>query len=347
MSVREADNGGQFPDAPIWRLALRGRARTAVRAYFEAVGYTEVDTPILQAVPGQEPHLMPFSTRLQAPFGAGAALRYLHTSPEFAMKRLIAEGSGPIYQLVHAFRNAERSRLHAPEFTMLEWYRPDADYTALMNLAPDLVRRVAAATGVDTLRHGDSECNPSQPAERLTVAEAFFRYAGLELFTLIDDDRDPDPRPLRQAAHAIGIAVRPGDRFAEVFDRILIERVEPSLGIGAMTCLYDYPLCLGALARPKAQDPRIAERIELYVCGVELANGYSELTGRKAHAERFAADSKLRQELYGEIAPPDADLLDALDRLPPCAGMSLGFDRLVMLVSGSGDIAPVLTQPVP
>ncbi len=328
-------------------LMARGHILGAVRDFFAVSGYVEVDTPALQLSPGLEPHLKAFATVLHDPRDGSARPRYLHTSPEFAMKKLMAAGMKQIWQLTHVYRDGERSATHHPEFTMLEWYRSGACYRDLMGECEALLRAVQAAAGSAALRWHGQRADARRPWQRLTVAEAFARHAGIDLLATAPDPARPDQALLAAAAAGTGIAAHPGDDWETLFFRIFLECVEPFLGIDAPTILYDYPLALAALARPKPDDPRLAERFELYVCGLELANAFGELTDPAEQRRRFRADQAKKQALYGETYPIDEDFLAALDHgLPECAGIALGFDRLVMLATGADRIEEVLWAPI-
>jgi elongation factor P--(R)-beta-lysine ligase len=328
-------------------LAARGRILWAVREFFATQGYVEVDTPALQVSPGIEPHLKAFATVLHDPRDGGAHPRYLQTSPEFTMKKLVAGGMSRIWQLAHAYRDGERSATHHPEFAMLEWYRAGASYQDLMAECETLLRAAQVAAGGVALRWQGRSTDARLPWQRLSVAEAFARHAGIDLLSTAPDPARPDLALLAAAAGRIGIAPHPGDDWETLFFRILLERIEPHLGIGAPTILYDYPLALAALSRRKPGDPRLAERFELYACGLELANAFGELTDAAEQRRRFAADQARKQALYAETYPIDEDFLAALDHgLPDCAGIALGFDRLVMLATGADHIEEVLWAPV-
>ena len=332
------------------RLEARARIARAVRSYFEGQSFVEVETPALQVSPGMEPHLKAFATALHEPFGGpqdGQSTLYLHTSPEFAMKKLVAAGMSRLFQLAHAFRDGERSDLHHPEFAMLEWYRTGTGTAGIIEDCMAVVREAAKAAGAKRFRRNDVSCDPFAEWERLSAAEAFARDAGIDLLSVLGQDDDPDPAPIKAEARRIGIKCDDRDRFEDVFFRILLERIEPNLGRDRPTVLYDYPLCLSALAKASARDPRLADRFEIYVCGVELANGCAELTDAAEHRRRFARDAAIKQRLYGVQYPADEDFLAALDRgLPDCAGVALGFDRLVMLATGAYSIEDVLWAPV-
>src|SRR6266571_4728655 len=328
-------------------LAARARIVGAVRDFFAAAGYLEIDTPSLQVSPGLEPHLKAFATTLHDPRDGGARLRYLHTSPEFAMKKLVAGGLPRIWQLAHVYRDGERSATHHPEFAMLEWYRAGASYRDLMDECEALLRRVQTAAGSAALRWRGHSADACAPWQRLTIAEAFARHAGIDLLATAPEPARPDAALLAAAAARIGVAPHPGDDWETLFFRIFLERVEPHLGIAAPVILYDYPLVLAALSRPKPDDPRLAERFELYVCGLELANAFGELTDPAEQRRRFIADQAKKRALYGDIYPIDEDFLAALAQgLPECAGIALGFDRPVMLATGADHIEEVLWAPV-
>jgi len=328
------------PDALARRrpyLETRGRILRAMRDVFTARGFTEVETPALQVSPGLEPHLKAFATRLERP-GEESAPRFLHTSPEFAMKKLLVAGMPKIFQLAHCFRNAERGATHSPEFAMLEWYRAGASYLDLVADCEALLR----ASGARLMTWQGRICDPHAAWERLSVAEAFRRHCGIDILATVEDFD-----ALAAAAQPLGIAPHRGDSWEDLFFRIFLAAIEPKLGIGAPTVLYDYPIAMAALARPKPGDPALCERFELYVCGLELANAFGELTDAAEQRRRFAADQAKKQALYGEVYPIDEDFLAALDHgLPESAGIALGFDRLVMLAAGASHIDDVLWAPV-
>ena len=328
------------------RLDQRGRILGAVRSFFAAYGYVEVDTPALQVSPGLEPHLRAFKTLLHDPHDRAAG-RYLHTSPEFAMKKLLVAGMPRIWQLAHVFRDGERSATHHPEFTMLEWYRLGATYRDLMDECTALIRTCQDAADAQAFTWRGHTADALRPWQRLSVAEAFEEHCSIDLLATAPDPLAPDLERLAAAAAHLGIAPHPGDDWEALYFRIFLERIEPVLGRGAPTILYNYPLSMAALSRRNPADPRLAERFEVYVCGLELANAFGELTDAAEQRRRFAADQAKKQALYGDTYPIDEDFLAALDHgLPPCAGTALGFDRLVMLATGAEDIEEVLWAPV-
>lgn len=329
------------------KLRARGRVLRAVRDFFDAAGYVEVETPSLQVSPGLEPHLRAFAAVLHDPRDDKALPRFLHTSPEFAMKKLLAGGMERIWQLAHVFRDGERSATHHPEFAMLEWYRAGASYRDLMDECEALLRAAQEAAGADALRWRGHSADARRPWSRVTVAEAFERHVGIDLLATAPEADRPEAALLAAEAARIGLAPHPGDDWETLFFRIFLERIEPHLGMDAPTILYDYPVSMAALSRRKPDDKRLAERFELYVCGLELANAFGELIDAAEQRRRFAADQARKQALYGDIYPIDEDFLAALEHgFPECAGIALGFDRLAMLATGAGHIEDVLWAPV-
>ena len=328
-------------------LAVRGRVLGALRRVFEDNAFVEVDTPALQVSPGMEPHLQAFATDLQGPHPDDRRRLYLHTSPEFAMKKLLVAGVPRLYQIAHVYRNGERSGTHSPEFSMLEWYRAGEGYRTLIRDCEDLVRAAAVAAGRSVFHFRGMACDPFKPWRVLTVQDAFLEYAGIDLLATFDGSHDPDPAALAVEADRIGVHPHAGDRWEDIVFRIMFDRIEPHLGEGVPCVLTDYPVCMAALSRPKPEDPRLAERFELYACGLELANAFGELTDAAAQRARFEADMDLKQRLYGERFPVDEDFLAALEHgMPESSGIALGFDRLVMLCSGAESIDEVLWLPV-
>ena len=320
-------------------LRARGAITAATRAWFAARDFAEVETAILQVSPGNEAHLHAFATELIAPDASRHPL-YLHTSPEFAAKKLLAAGEPRLVTFARVFRNRERSPLHHPEFTMLEWYRANEPYGVLIADCAALLAAAADAAGTRRFAFRGRAADPFARPERLTVAQAFARHAGIDLLAALELDA------LASAAKRQGIRVAADDTWADVFSRVLVERIEPNLGIGRATILDEYPVCEAALARPAAHDPRVAERFELYVCGVEVANAFGELTDPAEQRRRFEAEMVEKQRVYGERYPLDEDFLAALGQMPPAAGIALGFDRLVMLATGAQRIEQVLWTPV-
>ncbi len=290
--------------------------------------FLEVDVPAVQISPGNEAHLHGFKTELIGPDGLGAA-RYLHTSPEFHCKKLLAAGEKQIFFLGHVFRNRERTATHAPEFTMLEWYRANASYRTIIEDVIALVRLAATAP----FEWRERKCDPMAPVQWMTVSEGFQKYAGVDLLTTIGD-RDA-------LAAQSPVAFGADESWSDIFSRILVEKVEPHLGNGQLTVFYEYPSCEAALARLCSHDARVAERFELYAAGVELANGFGELTDAKEQRRRFEEEMEIKQRIYGERYPIDEELLEALTMMPEASGVALGLDRLIMLTTGATRIEQV------
>ena len=327
-------------------LAARGRMQRAIRAWFEADGFTEVEAAALQVSPGNETHLHAFATEALRADGSPGGRLYLHTSPEFACKKLLAAGETRIFDFSRVWRNRERGDLHHPEFTLLEWYRAEAPYEALMGDCATLLRLAAEAAGTRGLRFRGREADPFAEPERLSLAEAFDRFAGMDLLSTVVGDGTTDRDGLAAAAGAVGVRTADDDSWSDVFSRVLVEKIEPNLGIGRPTILYEYPTPEAALARPSAADPRVAERFELYACGVELANAFGELSDPAEQRRRFEAEMVEKARLYGEAYPIDEDFLDALAHMPEASGAALGFDRLAMLATGASRIDQVIWTPV-
>jgi lysyl-tRNA synthetase class 2 len=325
-------------------LLTRNRVKAAIRAWFEAQGFVEVDTACLQVSPGNEAHLHAFATEA---IGTDLVRRglYLHTSPEFACKKLLAAGEDKIFTFAPVFRNRERGPLHHPEFTMLEWYRAGAPYQVVMDDSLALLDIAAAAAGADTFVYKSADANPRAPAERLTVSAAFAQ-AGIDLPATLRLDGSVDRATLAAQAERAGIRVAGDDTWSDIFSRILVARIEPALGRGRPTLLTEYPAVEAALARRTPADARVSERFELYVCGVELANGFGELTDATEQRRRFEAEMDEKARLYGERYPIDEDFLAALAHMPPASGVALGFDRLVMLATAAPRIDDVIWTPV-
>lgn len=322
------------------KLLARGRILRTTRDYFAERGFLEVETPALQVSPGLEPHLMAFGTEIVAPTGGRGRL-FLHTSPEFAMKKLLAAGEKRIFQLARVFRNGERAPTHHPEFVMLEWYRADEGYERLMTDCEELLGRIQAAVG-QAYRWQGRSCDATLPWQRIGVAEAFRRYAGLDLEPLLGNTE-----AMAAAVRKAGYHVAPDDSWDDLFFRVFLDKIEHRLGDGRPTILVDYPIAMAALSRPKAADPRFAERFEVYVAGVEIANAFGELTDAREQRRRFEADMAFKRVRYGYDYPIDEDFLAALEHgMPEASGIALGFDRLVMLATGASTIDEVLWAPV-
>lgn len=326
-------------------LLARNRIEAAVRFFFAENEFVLVDLPGLQRSPGNETHLHAFATTVIGNSGVGHTL-YLHTSPEFTMKKLLAAGERRIASLGHVWRNRERSALHHPEFTMLEWYRAGEPYEQIMEDCVALLRIAAKTTGAPVLRWRGHEANPFSEPERISVADAFARYAGIDLLATTGASGEIDAAALAGQMRAAGLSVPDEYTWSYLFSLVLIEKVEPQLGLGRVTILDRYPASEAALARRATDDPRVSERFELYACGVELANGFGELTDAAEQRRRFLLEMAEKERLYGERYPLDEELLTALPLMEQTSGVALGFDRLVMLATGAARIEQVLWAPV-
>ena len=325
-------------------LVARRAVTGAVRGWFEKQGFAEVETGILQVSPGNETHLHAPRVELTDPCGERAT-RYLRTSPEFACKKLLAAGEQRIFEFARVFRDRERGNLHLPEFTMLEWYRAEADYDVVMADSVVIIALAAQATGIGRFCYRGRTADPFAEPESIAVAAAFERFAGIDLLATIVDGKG-NRAALAAAARARGkTRIAEDDSWSDIFSKILVEHVEPNLGQGRLTILFEYPVPEAALARTKTSDPRVAERFEVYACGVELANGFGELTDPAEQRRRFTASMDEKQRRYGERYPLDEDFLAAVGQMPEASGVALGFDRLVMLASGAARIDQVLWTP--
>jgi len=324
-------------------LQARGTLLAAVRRLFGSWGFAEVETAILQLSPGNEAHLHAMATELVAPDGTRTP-RFLRTSPEFACKKLVAAGERRIFEIARAFRNRERGPLHHPEFTLLEWYRAEEGYEVMMSDCAAVLAAAAEAIGVGRLTFRDRSADPFAEPERVTVAEGFERFAGIDLLSSVTRD-EADRDCLAMAARKAGIRVAPDDTWSDIFSRVLVERIEPCLGIGRPCIFYEYPIVEAALARSSAKDARLAERFELYVCGMELANAFGELTDPHEQRRRLQHQMAEKERVYGERYPIDEEFLAALSQMPQASGSALGFDRLVMILTGASRVEQVLWTP--
>ncbi|MFL5306735.1 MAG: EF-P lysine aminoacylase EpmA [Polyangia bacterium] len=314
-----------MPAAPAV-LQARARIRRAVRDWFDGQGFVEVETPARVRSPGQEVHLDAIA--------AGDA-RWLITSPEYHLKKLVAAGLPRIYELCRCWRADESGPHHATEFTMLEWYRARAPLEALADDCEALVRLALRAAGREPPPDVDA------PFTRTTVRELFADFAGIEL------GGDEDAAILRAKAEAAGVAVGAATAWDDIFYQVFLDRIEPALAAEGPTFVFDWPAPLGALARPHPRDPRLVERFELYAGGLELANAFGELTDAVEQRRRFQEEAQLRAARGLPVYPLDEALLEALPRMPPTAGIALGFDRLVMLALGTDRIDDVLAFAPP
>ena len=315
-------------------LARRASLLARIRAWFGEAGFVEVETPALQISPGMEVHLAPFGTELLEPDGRRRRLS-LHTSPELTMKKLLVAGEERIFQFARAFRNGERSATHHPEFTMLEWYRAGAGWR-------DAVADCEAVLGLagPVLTWRGHRVPASAPFEMLSVEEAFRRHVGITV-------HDAGEHDLREACRLRNIRPDQSDTWDDLYFRLFLNRIEPHLGRDRPTVLHGYPARMAALARIDPHDPRLCERFEIYVAGLEIANAFGELTDAAEQRRRFEAVRAERLRLHGENLEIDGDFLNALEfGMPPSTGVALGFDRLAMLATGTERITDILWAPV-
>jgi lysyl-tRNA synthetase class 2 len=343
---------GDKPVSPFWSpdrhldrrpfLLARGAMTGALRGFFAEQGFVEVETSVLQVSPGNETHLHAPRTEIRRPDGSRAS-RYLRTSPEFACKKLLAAGEERIFEFARVFRDRERGDLHLPEFTLLEWYRAGAPYDVIIADCVAVIARAAQTTGIGTFSFRGRTADPFAGPELVTVAAAFERFAGIDLLSTILGGEGN--RAALATAASGKVRVAEDDTWSDIFSKILVEHVEPHLGQGRLTVLFEYPSPEAALARVKAGDPRVAERFEVYACGVELANGFGELTDAEEQRKRFTESMAEKQRRYGEAYPLDEDFLAAVAAMPEASGVALGFDRLVMLASGASRIDQVVWTP--
>lgn len=323
-------------------LATRTAIIKALRGWFEEQGFAEVETSVLQVSPGNETHLHAPRADLHGAAGQGMT-RYLRTSPEFACKKLLAAGESRIFEFARVFRDRERGDLHLPEFTMLEWYRAQETYEAVMADSIVAVAQAAQAAGATRFVFRGRAADPFAEPELLSVAAAFSRYASIDVLATVAGGQG-DREALAAAARE-RVRISADDTWSDIFSKVLVEHIEPKLGQGRLTILFDYPVPEAALARVKSEDPRVAERFEVYACGVELANGFGELTDATEQHRRFIAAMDEKQRRYGERYPLDEEFLAAVAAMPEASGVALGFDRLVMLASGATRVDQVVWTP--
>jgi len=316
-----------------------------IRSFFNHQEFWEVETPILQIMPTADIHIHGFETTLMGVDLKSQKTLYLQTSPELEMKKLMVAGVEKLFQICKTFRNGENTKLHSAEFTMIEWYRIQASYRDIMEDCVQLMRHIATNIEQETFIYKDIKCDPFKDWQYITVAEAFIQMADIDLSQYLDTSA---PAPFAEAIKAQGIRVAADDKWDDLFFRVMAEKIEPHLGKTVPTILYDYPTSMACLACKKQEDPRYAERFELYICGIEIANAFSELTDAQEQRQRFVEDMATKETLYGVSYPLDEDFLKALEvGLPTCSGIALGIDRLIMLCTGADHIEQVLWTAKP
>ena len=328
-------------------LLLRNKIIQGIKNFFSSENFTEVDTPILQYSPGMEVHLFAFETQFNDITETNSQKLYLHTSPEFSMKKLLSFGLKNIYQFTHTFRNEVVSPTHYPEFTMLEWYRIGYNYKKLMSDCEKILQATLTNANTDHFEYNNKKCYLNKGIEKLTIAEAFQKFCHFDILATIDDPQNPSKILISKEAKNLNISVSESDTWDDIFEKLMFEFIEPNLGDNAPTILYEYPIHQAALSAPKADNPNIAERFEMYICGVEVANAFTELTDVKIQTERFLHDQKEKEKIYGTTFPIDYEFLDAVSHLENCTGIALGVDRLVMLATHAKNITDVLWTEIP
>ena len=336
LRVLVPSRDGAVPLSQSVQANLRKRAKiiAGIRRFFDEKGFVEVETPLMVPQPGMEPHLEAFQTTYEM------RQFYLHTSPEYAMKRLLAAGFERIYQICKVFRHEPVGRMHMPEFTMLEWYRAYADYTDIMVDTEYLIAGLATDLyGESVVRTGQYAVDLTPPWERISVREAMLRYAGIRA-----DPYSDTAAFIRQAGHS---TVDKDDPPDVAFFKVFLDRVEPHLGVQKPTILCDYPAPMAALAKRKYSAPDLAERFEVYIAGVELCNAFTELNDPDEQRQRLEEEIAQRVREGNPAYPIDECFLSALEYgMPPSGGIALGVDRLIMLLTGASSIGEVMAFPM-
>ncbi len=334
------------------KFFIRAKILSLIRDFFKKENFLEVETPSLVKLPGMEPHLDPL--KVFAPASGGREEGYLITSPEYAMKKILAAGFKNIFQICKSFRGGEAAdKLHNPEFTILEWYRARADYEDIMYDVENLFKHIAINLNLNEranskfkiqnsklqIKYQNQKIDLTPPWPRLTVKAAFKKYAKIDL------DKALTRESMAQAAKEKGYDVFGDDSFDDIFFKIFLSEIEARLGRGKPTILYDWPARMAALARLKKNDPRYAERFEVYIGGLELGNAFSELVDSAEQRGRLVAERNLRKNLGKEIYDIDEDFLRALQDVPPSGGIAMGIDRIVMLFTDAKSIDEILFFP--
>lgn len=321
-------------------LNARTIAKNAIREWFITQGFIEVETAQLQTSPGNEVHLLGLSTNWTAPDLQNREL-FFATSPEFSCKKLIAGGMEKIFEFARVFRNRDFSPLHSPEFTMLEWYRTNEDWNKVIDDTVQICKFAAKKNGAEYYSFGKIRIPVNVPPQRLTLQEAFLQFADIDMLSTIATDGTTNRDEFARLSLLSGVNVDDDDNWSDIFTKILVAKIEPHLGVTAPTILCEYPLPEGALAQKCRHDPRVVERFELYICGVEIANGFGELIDSVEQRTRFENAMQQQKNIYGKAYPIDEELLEAIKYMPPTSGVALGFERLVMLISGARRINDV------
>jgi lysyl-tRNA synthetase class 2 len=311
-----------------------------VRSFFDRKHFLEIEAPILTPYPTLDNNIESIDCTLSGPDDSEHRL-FLHSSPEHAMKKCLASGSGNIYYLGKVFRNREATRMHNPEFTMAEWYRMDSDYRDIMKDLENLIGGILhAMTGRHSIRYQSHQIDLKPPWTELSITEAFGKKLGLSTVDLLDKDS------LKKTAAKNSIYFSPDDNWEILFHRLFMEKIEPFLGLDRPVFVRDFPSEMGLMAKCKNREPEFVERVELYIAGIELANGYSELTDPETQYQRFCRQHKIKEDSGFTGYPIDDELIDALENLTPCSGVALGVDRLIMLFLDKTNIRDVILFPL-
>jgi elongation factor P--(R)-beta-lysine ligase len=325
-------------------LLARGKVKRILRDWFDAQNFIEVETSQLQISPGNEVHLLGLSTQWTSPMLESREL-FFATSPEFACKKLIAGGMTQIYEFARVFRNRDLSALHTPEFTMLEWYRTNQDWNKVIADTIEICKLAANSINAKSFRNKDFEIDINIPPQRLTLQQAFLQFANIDMLSTLDEAGKPKRDEFAKLAINIGINIDDNDNWSDIFTKVLVAKIEPNLGVNSPTILCEYPLPEGALAQKCKHDCRVVERFELYICNIEIANGFGELIDAQEQKSRFESSMQEQKQIYGKAFPIDYDLIDAISHMPPTSGVALGLERLLMLITGAPKINDVLWTP--
>ena len=327
-------------------LVVRNKAKTAIRIWFEGHNFTEVETSQLQKSPGNETHLLGLKTIWNSPNGQSHDL-YFATSPEFSCKKLIAAGETKIFEFARVFRDRDIGPLHSPEFTMLEWYHAGADWHKIIDDTLEVCKIAALSNNCKNYNWKNLSIPIGILPIKMKVTEAFEKFADIDLLKTLDENGVGKRDEFAALATEAGINIDNSDDWSDIFTKVLVAKIEPNLGIDAPTIIYEYPYPEAALARRCNHDRRFVERFELYICGIEIANGFGELNDAKEQKARFEEAMTKQMQIYGRAFPIDEELLDALGQMPQTSGVALGFERLIMLISGARKIEDVLWTPFP
>ena len=347
MDSKKWWNKDLFPNK-IENLRKREKIFDIIRNYFKSKNFMEVDTPILQVSPGIDTHIHVFKTTMHDPLSNDSYEFYLHTSPEFAMKKLLATNTvemSKIFQITKAFRNENITKKHLPEFTILEWYRTNSSYIDLMIDCEELIKKIAQKLNIKSVKWENYNCNLFGNWEKLSISDAFKQYAGFNILDAIDDDYNPDVNAIKPFAKKLNINVTENDTWQDVYYKIMLEKIEPNLGINTPTFLYDYPISEAALSKKSEKNKGVAERFELYISNVEIANAFTELTNPEEQLQRFKKELFNKEKIYGYTVPIDYEFIEALKDMPESSGIAMGIDRLVMLFCNAKDIKDISFVP--